>query len=241
MSHRVLVSTVLLALGLGQQRVQPPDEGARRPRLDVQSSRAFQPQDQPFAAEDGGLDAAHLLHRIADAALESDQVARIDPDLLARLQVDGVDGAEGRDEQVALAEDAEEEQAFPGEQPFQALEFRVDAQLRRRGEVGPALHEPFSRHRDLLDITHVGRAEGDQAAAFPAGVGVLEERLPAEHRPLQRGQDAPAGARLDIDRRRHGDHGAALGTDRLALLQLDLQQRVDRPVKDVVLHGEAPW
>src|SRR3989442_5076198 len=71
-----------------QQRRQPPGEGVRAPGLEEGPTRPGEVHHQPLAGEDGLFPPAYLVHLVAHALAERDDVPGVDDHLLAGIEGD---------------------------------------------------------------------------------------------------------------------------------------------------------
>src|SRR5690606_20557674 len=205
-------------------------------------------EEEAFAAEERVLEAADELDVVRDRGWERDDAAGVDADRLAGGEVAADDGPAGVDEGESVAREPLQDEALAAEEPRAQLAGEGDLDLDTvRGaeervllaEEGAA--EPAQVEGD--DLPRVRRGEGDVPLPRPGVEERRDEEALAGDHPLEALEDAAAGRGLQLDPRPHVHHGAGLGADALARIELDLDElhvvAVDGVI-DHVGHGTPP-
>src|SRR4029450_14019282 len=105
------------AADTGYRGDDPPRHPAERQGLQPDLSRAAQRrEEEPFAAEERGLDAADHLNVVVHGRLQGDDAARVDPDELARRERALVDRPAGMNEGETVPFEPLHDEAFAAEE-----------------------------------------------------------------------------------------------------------------------------
>ncbi len=189
-------------------------------------------------------DSQHL-----ELALVADEVSVIDHE--GAVDVDGRRAAVAVEPEVAAAGAREHERALLGEDRLEAAELHLDVDVADRREVRPRREDErlAGVQAAVRDLARHRRGD-PHASRLRAREVIGEEALAAHHLADDRDEDrhdhaeeagALARAHLHVHRqvRAPRDHGAGLGHQRLARLQIDAEHRERRPVRDLVSHARG--
>ena len=132
-------------------------------------------EEQSFAAEDRGLDAAHELDVVLHGFVEGDDAARVHLELFARAKSELHEIAAAVDEDRSGSGEPLEDEAFTAEEPGAELLDKRDVELHRglREQEAVALHEHGLSRREVerLNAARIVRGETHLTIAIRAEVG----------------------------------------------------------------------
>ena len=127
-------------------------------------------EEQPFAAEHGGLDLAHVLDVVVDRRLQADQAAGVDAKQFARREVTLEQSAARMHEGEPVALELLHDEAFAAEEAGAefALERDAERDAARGAEERILLAQERAAKRGEIerhDLARIGRGKGDAPLA----------------------------------------------------------------------------
>jgi hypothetical protein len=149
--------------------------------LDVGPPGPGETHDETFAAEECRLPVPDLLHLVLDAILPADHVAGIDDIGRAGSEVDGVDGAVARHDEVTGTRALQHDEAFLAEERLGSTPLAVNVDRTWRGKVGARLEvHGLVVERPGDDVARQCRCNDHVRVGSVGREGVHEERLATE-------------------------------------------------------------
>ena len=222
-----------------RQRLQPDPAGARETR-----------KEEPFTAEDGGLDAAHGLDVVVHRGGKGYQAPGVHPQVLSGGQFLLDDGSAGVQKGEPVALERLHDEALPAEErrPDLPLERDPDRDSLGSAEKGVLLgDQPAAQlvQLDRQDLARVGRGERHMLLPAPLVHELRHEEAltgqqpfaGAEHLVHEAALVAVAEDRLHFDPGAHEHHGPRFGHGPFARIEFHLHELhflADDPVVHLV-------